>query len=303
MLWPEGVGSLLQLDGNARDAVTRDPQQAPIVVGRASASVGIAPGRKIVSISSLPERNNIEQLVGCQGGGHLRAALDHALPGERAAGTPLYLLLDDISGCSLIAGFVVTRWPELLPPADQRRRMEMEGICIGFAPGSTSLVEHRSGEATHRVQQVGSLINPDDPHGWHVLPTLPPLSMRRARRIDVWRDGDTITIDSAFQDTAGDPELDRIAVHEYRLEATADAETLTLQSVTADPRVLPFLECPSAKYSASSLVGTPLADLRLTVLERLGRTNGCTHLNDALRALAEVPILLDELDRTLALRP
>jgi hypothetical protein len=32
------------------------------------------------------------------------------------------------------------------------------------------------------------------------------------------------------------------------------------------------------------------------VLDRLAKTNGCTHLNDALRALAEVPVLLGQLD-------
>jgi hypothetical protein len=38
------------------------------------------------------------------------------------------------------------------------------------------------------------------------------------------------------------------------------------------------------------------------VLQRLARTEGCTHLNDALRALAEVPILLAQLDAALASR-
>jgi hypothetical protein len=35
--------------------------------------------------------------------------------------------------------------------------------------------------------------------------------------------------------------------------------------------------------------------LRHVVLERLARTKGCTHLNDALRALAEVPVLAERL--------
>ena len=45
-----------------------------------------------------------------------------------------------------------------------------------------------------------------------------------------------------------------------------------------------------------AIVGTPLGELRTTVLERLSGTRGCTHLNDAMRALAEVPTLLTELD-------
>jgi len=39
------------------------------------------------------------------------------------------------------------------------------------------------------------------------------------------------------------------------------------------------------------MVGTPLADMREEVLTRLPGVAGCTHLNDALRALAEVPAL------------
>ena len=61
------------------------------------------------------------------------------------------------------------------------------------------------------------------------------------------------------------------------------------------PYVLPFGECPGAVAGALGLIGTPLADIRETVLERLRGPAGCTHLNDALRALAEVPILVEQL--------
>ena len=44
------------------------------------------------------------------------------------------------------------------------------------------------------------------------------------------------------------------------------------------------------------LTGYPLAGLRRSVLDTLTGIECCTHLNDALRALAEVPVLLDELD-------
>jgi hypothetical protein len=40
------------------------------------------------------------------------------------------------------------------------------------------------------------------------------------------------------------------------------------------------------------MIGTPLRELRQEVLERLRGTLGCTHLNDVLRALAEVPQML-----------
>jgi hypothetical protein len=187
------------------------------------------------------------------------------------------------------------------PPKPDMARPDMEGVCIGFAPGSSALDEQRSNVMTHRVQIVPKLARDDDPHGWHALADLPPVSFRRARRIDVWRDpvDGTIMIDSGFQDSAGHPTEGRIAIHEYVLRATADPDTLTVSSVDADPRILPFLSCPNAVGTAGYVLGTPLAELRTTVLERLAKTNGCTHLNDALRALAEVPLLLSQLDTEL----
>lgn len=42
------------------------------------------------------------------------------------------------------------------------------------------------------------------------------------------------------------------------------------------------------------LVGRDLPALREIVLDELRGVAGCTHLNDALRALADVPVLLGE---------
>jgi hypothetical protein len=79
------------------------------------------------------------------------------------------------------------------------------------------------------------------------------------------------------------------------LSATADAQSLRLLSLEAQPRVLPFVECPSATANLSRLLATPLPELREKVLAELRGTVGCTHLNDALRALAEVPALAEQL--------
>jgi hypothetical protein len=116
------------------------------------------------------------------------------------------------------------------------------------------------------------------------------ISMRRARRIDVTL-GDVIEIDSFFQDSATTPEGDRNAVHEYVLRATADPVSQRLLSVSAEPRVLPYQECPMAVANIGRMIGTPLSELRTAVLDQLKGIDGCTHLNDALRALAEVPVL------------
>ena len=57
------------------------------------------------------------------------------------------------------------------------------------------------------------------------------------------------------------------------------------------PRVLPYAECPGAAPNASRMAGTDLRTMRTEVLQRLRATDCCTHLNDGLRSLAEVPVL------------
>jgi hypothetical protein len=145
----------------------------------------------------------------------------------------------------------------------------------------------------HNCTLVPPLAHPDDPAGWHDVDDLQGVSMRRARRIDVWAD-DLIRIDSHFQDSASTPDGGRrMAVHEYLLAATIDPAAGTLLSVEADPRTLPYRECPTAAGNVGRLLGASARDLRQVVLVELAKTAGCTHLNDALRALAEAPILAE----------
>jgi hypothetical protein len=143
----------------------------------------------------------------------------------------------------------------------------------------------------HNIVPTAPLVDPDDPDGWHALDPPPPIATRRARRIDVRVDGHQLVVDAMFRDNSWQPDATEIAVHEYSLAATADRATGVLTSVQAEPRVLPYRECPAAAPNASRLVGQPLRGLRASVLATLRDTDCCTHLNDALRALAEVPVL------------
>jgi hypothetical protein len=140
---------------------------------------------------------------------------------------------------------------------------------------------------------VPPLADAEDPLSWHALDPVPDpcVAMRRARRIDVVADGDLLLVDAMFRDSSWLPDRTEIAVHEYRLTASVDRATAILSSVEAEPRVLPFAECPAAAGNVGRLVGVPMQELRHEVLERLQTTDCCTHLNDALRALAEVPAL------------
>ena len=297
MLWPEGPGGPLQLMGRARDAFTRDANQPPRIVRHAEMNATLRE-RVIETITTVPDSPGIPKLVGQRGGGHLRSALAELVPEVRTSGSPLYLLLDDISGTSLIAGVAWIRQPGAIKRAERRGRgpsPSMEGVCIGFAPGSSALHEVKDFSGPPRVRPVGHLMNPADPYGWHDLPDLPQVSTRRARFIDVRLDGNMAVIESGFQDSAGDPDHGRVGIHEYRIHATADLTSGRLETLDATPHILPFRECPSAVAAARTLAGSPINALRDVVLERLARTDGCTHLNDALRALAEVPVLIREL--------
>ena len=308
--WPEGLGPPMRMHGRARDIYT-SAQDGPIrLLAEDDVYILSSTAREILEIRGGRRNTELQALVGQRGGGYLRGVLASLLPDELTAGSPLNLLLDDFSGASLVAPWAWSRWT----PDWQARmrsharqggefRRPMEGICSGFQPGASSLAEDGAvSAADQNSARVVTLPRPDDPAGWHALDVQDGVGMRRARRIDVWLQDDLACVDVGFQDSATNPEggPDRIAVHEYQVQATADLETLTLRSVVADPRVLPYRECPGASPNAGRMVGCKLSDLRLEVPRALSGIVGCTHLNDVLRSLADVPQLISGLRAELA---
>ena len=300
MWWPQGWGTSMRILGRARDLVTPADGTTPRVVAEDLLHATAAPDRTIELIRSEPVRDRLPELVGARGGSKLRAALASVVPDERRRGTPLYLLLDDLAGATLVGGFAFTQWPQAWPAHWQHDRARafrgrrMAGVCIGFGPGSSALTADGEASPSQHTRPVGPLADPADPDGWHQFVEIDGVAMRRARRIDVWVD-EFVEIDAMFQDSATSPDGGRVAVHEYQLRARASREDFRLLSVTALPRVLPFAECPKAVTKIGQLAGTPLAQLRHEVLARLKTTEGCTHLNDELRALSEVPALVEQL--------
>ncbi len=302
MTWPGGLGSQMRLSGRARDLKTERDGLA-VVRAEDEMRVGMSPTRTIDDIEVEPGRPTIADLVGATAGRGLRAAIDAAIPDDRRRHTPLALLLDDIAGASVISGFAWSRyggvksdWP---PRGDSGApRRPMMGVCSGFRPGSSALQPDGtiSEEARSAAVVVGPLVDPDDPIGWHHLDPLTGVAMRRARRMDVWPEGATYRIDAHFRDCCADERLGLIGVHEYTIEATIDADQLVVTTLVAIPRVLPFAECPAAAANMDRLLGQPLPGLRGRVVEILNGIDCCTHLNDALRALADVSALLPALD-------
>ena len=295
MLWPDGFGAELHLKGRARDLLT--PEQGdPSVVATSDLLVVTGPERDVRRIDADPHVAQLERLIGCRAGGNLRRAIAEQLPDEVERGTPLQLLLDDVAGATLIAGFTYFKWADEVPGMRERLansgHRDMRGICSGFRDHSSALRPDGTLRGVSENTPVAPpLADAADPLSWHELDEPPRIAMRRARRIDVWRDDERLHFDAMFRDSVWTPADREEVLHEYQILGSADRATGELASVTAVPRVLPYVECPGAAPHASRMAGTALRTMRTEVLDRLRSTDCCTHLNDGLRSLAEVPVL------------
>ena len=305
--WPDGADGDRRFLGRARDYLTPPSGGAGRVLDGASFEATLDFEKTITAITAYPEPARLQQLVGQRGGGHLRLIVHEIMPQLVATGAPLYLLLDDISGVALVSSWAWAQWEpdwstkvrERMPKEQLDKLMSArEGVCWGLKPGNSGLDFSRPVPTTLSSADAKELRNPADPQGWHDFPAIAGASFRRARRIDVTRDEErsVIAIDAAFQDSAPTPAGGRAAIHEYRLSATADADTLEILTLEPEARILPFSECPGAVHNTRRLIGKRIGDIRGEVLEALRGPEGCTHLNDALRALAEVPKLAGYLD-------
>jgi len=302
--WPDGPQAQRLMVGRARDYLTHPGGGRAEVLGEGSFRLRMAEDKTITAIGSDPAHAGIDSLVGERGGNHLRTALRERLPELIERNDPLYLVLDDISGTALVSAFAWSQWyPELADQMRQQMGGDMDqmlasrtNICWGLQAGNSGVLP---GDPPYPVADAdaGELRNPADPQGWHAFHDEDGPGFRRARRIDVMRDESAghLRIDSMFQDSAKLKEGGRVAIHEYLLRATCDLDTLEILSLDPEARILPFSECPGAIRNVDRLVGKRLDAIRGEVLEQLRGPEGCTHLNDALRALADVPRLAEVL--------
>ncbi|OGT55053.1 MAG: hypothetical protein A3E01_12100 [Gammaproteobacteria bacterium RIFCSPHIGHO2_12_FULL_63_22] len=295
--WPEGFGQSWIMTGRARDLLTPFNGE-PVELDRGDFRIKASPIREIEEIAASPAHPRTGEMVGVRAGGASRHALAATLGDLR--GSAIFQLLDDFAGASLVAGWIWSRWT---PDWQERvkngvrktagNKGRMVNICTGFTEGASSLSEDGSVEhADQSSTEVGPLVDPADPIGWHMLPAQEGRPQaRRARRIDLWRAEGVLKVDAGFQDSGPNPHGTRTAIHEYRVYAEIDEASGTLLSIQALPLILPFRECPGASMKVARMVGQPVEAFRQAVLDTLAGTLGCTHLNDVLRAFADIPSL------------
>ena len=301
--WPDGLRGDTLLDGRARDLHTTGDGAATVL---AQASLGmVSDAQRVVRrISSAPELPGGQGLIGESAMSGFRRRLAGVLTGGGAGtgttgtgttgATPLYQLLDDVPGATLVSGAAWQRWYDMDEyvkiKADVGQRI-MTDVCTGYQGGSSALNPDGTLRWQQERQRAVDIDTVDDHLAWHPHPNPAGVTMRRARRIDVWVTGPVIHVDAFFQDSSTLREGGRQAIHEYTLTAEAELDTGVLRTVTPVARVLPYHECPLAVGNAAAVTGLPMSDLRTSVLERLRGPLGCTHLNDMLRSLAAVPAL------------
>jgi hypothetical protein len=313
MLRPNGIEGELVVVGVGRDLVT-PLEGAPSVVdaGAFEATVDYVNAQQVVGLTSTPAIDGLDQLLGRSASTGFRAALNDVVADQDLVGRPVYQLLDDLPVVTLISGYSPQQALAAqgagrdAPTGVMQRRapeglelIQQAGLCAGWKADGTIMLGMAEGlPPVVTGPDAPSLERTDDPWAWHEMPgELPAHAMRRRRRIDVVPepDGATLLVDAHFRDSHMDDEGDETVVHEYVVRVLLDAHDLRVLEASATPRVLPWSECPAAAGSAGRLVGGTLDGLRASVRAEFLGTSTCTHLNDALRALEDVPALVRHL--------
>ncbi len=296
----------LRFSGRSRDALTLDPAAPPTPIARALVRATVGAG-VVESLSVHPHVPGADQLVGKRLAVGFRTAIWRNLREEYDAGTPLHALLDELPGAHVISGFAVRRLAVRRlavrrlaaaagPAAAARPGVRRLDVCAGWAADSEAAAEYRAtGQSPPPLAMPLAPPRPAlgaDAAGWHTLAPLRPGSMSRRRRLDVWLDGAAgIRVDAVFRDVFCDDDGAERTLHEYAVQALVDAATFEVTQIEATPVLLPHTECPSTAGTAQAMISAPVRGLRERVSMDLFGPSCCTHLNDLLRTLADVPVL------------
>lgn len=290
---PEGWSGRVDLTARARDLLTR-ADGSPRTLACDGFTAMLSADRVLRAIAHGDAR--LGSLVGLPVSGGFRARALALLADEAARGSLLNLLLDDLPGASLVAGYALQRdpeWPSRRVAAEHLSGMD--DLCAGWGRDATILqVVRAEGVIPVPTTAPVEVAHDDDPDGWHELPRLAAGSMRRARRIDVVADDDTratVAFDVHFRDSHVDAHDGEGAVHEYTVRGRFAPATRTIVAIEGAAPVLPWTECPGALVSVVRIAGTTTDDLRARVRRDFTGPATCTHLNDVLRSLADLPAL------------
>lgn len=299
--WTDAVDVTVR--GAARDEITRDDGSVELV--DVTSLVVATEGGLITQFDTEGADLDPDAFVGhpLRQGFRRRVREVH-----RADGGTLGLLLDDVSGAMVAAGYVLAmEWGDDGPPApdhDPRgarvgaappdaaeRQLSQVDLCSGWRGDGTMMSMLRAGEPMrfNPVAPVPAL--PEGADGWPSR-AVPVPGLRRHRRIDVLPGDDAWRVDAWFRDTYCNPDGALGSLHEYTVDLVVAPRDHTVVDVRATPHVLPWDECPAAADAVGHLVGMRVDEFRATVQRTLVGIECCTHLNNELRELADLPTMV-----------
>lgn len=275
------LGNALRMRALAYDVVTDDRGVRVQEQARLEAEIAEGVLTRLDTQPSL-DPDASDALLGTRAAAGFRRRVRECVGGDEDA--PLRLLFDDIPVARLIAGYGALRARRGAVPM-KGAEVHMADVCSGWQSGGTPL---------QAIEATGHALVPSLPPAPVLrdlsgapLPTLDAGWMRRQRRIDVLGPERT-EVRAMFRDSWADIDSGVEGVlHEYVVRLEVDA-TGVVRALQAEPRVLPFSECPGAVLATQRLVGVPLAELGSRVPEELTGVASCTHLNDLLRSIAGV---------------
>jgi hypothetical protein len=180
--------------------------------------------------------------------------------------------------------------PALPRPAEA---MSLAGAdqCEGWRSDGTML-QQIAREGTLQMALTEPVQDSTGPWSAEQRSLLPAMATRRRRRVEVSPGGDGLDVTAHFRDSYADPDGVERGLHGYSLTARITGDG-TIAGVDASGVVLPWPECWRATSSTERLTGLHLRDLDQFAKTQLVGRGTCTHLNDTLRALADVAELGD----------
>lgn len=303
-LRPDGANGPVTLVARGRDLITRADSSAE-VIDEASVEASVEfPARVITALRTQPDDPRTAALTGLRAASGFRGAVLDAVADRR--GGVLFQLLDDLPTALLVSGVAMldlgavspkqalanAAAPAQPPPRDIGVNVRTD-LCAGWVAGGTLMQQlEQMGDALPRRRPEAPALVTDDPLAWHATDPLPAHGMRRRRRLDAWFEQNLVEVETFFRDSHMDAEGRETIVHEYTVQATYDPATGRFVGAHADFGALPWPECPGALLSARRIVGQEPEGLRTYVRDEFVGPSTCTHLNDTIRSLEDLPKLL-----------
>jgi hypothetical protein len=250
----------------------------------------------LLSLETTPSSEASAALVGRRVAGGFRAALGDLRSGSARTRFLRRLLWD----LPILAQ--VSHQTALLdhPAIDGDVRVPVAGAdqCSGWRSGGEMLTRIASHDGVLRMELGPSVRQPLLPAEiWGgTLEALAPWATRRARATAVSRTAAGVEVRLWFRDSYADPDGVERALHQWWVSAVLDGRG-RLTGVSGTAGQLPWLECPWAAHSALALEGLEPEAVEHAVAQDFRGIGTCTHLNDTLRTLAELPDLLGRLPR------